>query len=101
MISKNKKYLSAKYFAFFTINFIVGFGFIATIFNVLEKKVYGFVVLAAASFIAFGVLLVFSRLSDTYKETYGGSYAYSKDLMYEIDSKGNRVLGTKKKPPSL
>lgn len=96
MISKNKKYLSAKYFAFFTINFVVGFGFIATIFNVLEKKVYGFVVLAAASFIAFGVLLVFSRLSDTYKETYGGSYAYSKDLMYEIDSKGNRVLGTKK-----
>lgn len=69
-----------KSFTLFTINYIVGFGFIATITSLIQLSLFGLIVLAATIIISFGVCLVFSRLTNVFKNEYGGTYAYSKKL---------------------
>lgn len=71
---------SQKSFTLFTINYIVGFGFLTTILGLIKLNIYGIIVLIATAFITFGVSLVFSRLANNFKNDYGGTYAFSKKL---------------------
>lgn len=75
-----KKHFNEKSFTFFTINFIVGFGFITVIQSLIDIGYFGIIVFLITAFIAFSVGLVFSRLSNQYKNEYGGTYYYSKQV---------------------
>ncbi|VEU58247.1 hypothetical protein [Mycoplasmopsis gallinacea] len=72
------KAFSEKNFIFFTINFIVGFGFVSTILTITNLKALGLLTILLTSFITLGIVLVFSRLAAVYSEEYGGSYYYAK-----------------------
>lgn len=75
-----KKHFNEKSFTFFTINFIVGFGFITVIQSLIDIGLYGILVFVITSFIILGVGLVYSRLSNSYNNEYGGTYYYSKQV---------------------
>lgn len=75
-----KKNFNEKSFTLFTINYIVGFGFITTITSLVQLNIFGIIAIVATAFITFGATLVFSRLTNNYKNEYGGSYAYAKKL---------------------
>ncbi|QNM93548.1 APC family permease [Mycoplasma sp. Pen4] len=79
-----KKQFTEKSFTFFTINFIVGIGFITTISTVVKMSYWGYLVLVAAAFLVFGITLVFSRLSNTYNDHYGGSYAFARHIDADV-----------------
>lgn len=74
------KNFNEKSFTFFTINYIVGFGFISTIISLINLNIYGIITMLITALITFGVSLVFSRMANNYKNEYGGSYAYAKKL---------------------
>lgn len=74
------KNFNEKSFTFFTINYIVGFGFITTIISLININIYGIITMLLTALITFGVSLVFSRMANNYKDEYGGSYAYAKKL---------------------
>ncbi|MBU4693593.1 APC family permease [Mycoplasma zalophidermidis] len=74
----NKKF-SGKSFIFYGINYIVGFGFIATISSVIKTGNYSLLIFAITAFIAAGVMLAFARGSQWYGQQSGGSYAYVKN----------------------
>ena len=74
----NANKFSEKQFLFFIFNYIVGFGFISTISNVIKLGYLGIVVFFMTSIITLSTSLVFSRLAQSYKDEYGGSYNYSK-----------------------
>lgn len=76
-MSKN---FNEKSFTLFTINYIVGFGFITTITSLVQLNLFGIIAIIATAFITLGAALVFSRLTNNYKDEYGGSYAYTKKL---------------------
>lgn len=70
--------LSEKQFLFFTINYIVGFGFITTITSVIKTGYYGLIIFLLTALISLAVVLVFSRLGNEFQNEYGGSYLYAK-----------------------
>ncbi|QGZ97697.1 amino acid permease [Mycoplasma sp. NEAQ87857] len=72
------KHFTQRSFTFFTINFIVGLGFLTTISTVAGFGLWGYLIILIAGMAVFGVSLVFSRLSNAFKEHYGGSYAFAK-----------------------
>lgn len=76
----NNKNFNEKSFTYFTINYIVGFGFLTTIISLVKLNVFGIIVLLTTGFITFAVSLVYSRLTNCFKEDYGGTYSYSKRL---------------------
>ncbi|WP_025755149.1 APC family permease [Mycoplasmopsis cricetuli] len=76
MRAKNK--LSEKNFIFFGINYIVGFGFVVTIANVISKGLWGMLIFTLTSFIALIVMLAFSKGTQAFGNEVGGSYVYSK-----------------------
>lgn len=80
---------SEKNFIFFTINFIVGFGFVSTILTITNLKALGLITILLTSFITLGIVLVFSRLAAVYSEEYGGSYYYAKKIG---DSKAKKLF---------
>lgn len=69
-----------KSFTLFTINYIVGFGFISTIISLMQLSLFAIIVLVSTIIISFAVSLVFSRLANNFVGEYGGTYAYSKKL---------------------
>lgn len=73
----NNKF-SEKQFIFFILNYIMGFGFIATISSVIQQGYFGILIFGLTSIITLAVALVFSRLGNEIKEGYGGSYQYAK-----------------------
>ncbi|VEU70579.1 APC family permease [Mycoplasmopsis glycophila] len=85
----NKKAFNQKSFIFFTINFIVGFGFVSTILTITNLKALGLVTILLTSFITLGIVLVFSKLASIYSEEYGGSYYYAKKIG---DSKSSKLF---------
>lgn len=74
------KNFNEKSFTLFTINYIVGFGFISTIVSLVNLNLFGIITVVATTLITFGVSLVFSRLTNNFKNEYGGSYNYTKKL---------------------
>lgn len=74
------KNFNERSFTLFTINYIVGFGFISTIISLIQLNLFGIIAIVATAFITFGAALVFSRLTNNFKNEYGGSYAYTKKL---------------------
>ncbi|WP_117275065.1 APC family permease [Mycoplasmopsis edwardii] len=99
------KHFTAKSFTFFTINFIVGLGFISTITTVLKLGYWGYLVIALSLLTVLGTSLVFSRLSNKYSDHYGGSYAFARNIdddianntySMEYNSKQNTSTRTKK-----
>lgn len=74
----NNQKFSEKQFIFFTLNYIMGFGFIATISSVISTGWFGILIFALTSLITLSVALVFSRLGNIYSKEYGGSYLYAK-----------------------
>lgn len=75
-----KPKFNKKSFWLFTVNYIIGYGFIATVTKVIALKAFGFLAFMLAVIINVGIALVFARLSAKYHNEYGGSYAYSKKL---------------------
>ncbi|MBU4690868.1 amino acid permease [Mycoplasma zalophi] len=73
------KKFSEKSFVFYGINFIVGFGFIATIQSVIKTGNYSLLIFAITSFIAAGIMLAFARGTQYFGNQVGGSYAYAKE----------------------
>ncbi|QBF34951.1 APC family permease [Mycoplasmopsis phocirhinis] len=74
----NKKF-NEKTFIFYGINYIVGFGFIATISSVIKTGQWGILIFALTALIAGGVMLAFARGAQLYGTQIGGSYAYVKE----------------------
>ncbi|MBN4084141.1 APC family permease [Mycoplasma sp. CSL10166] len=74
----NKKF-SEKSFIFYGINFIVGFGFIATIQSVIKTGNYSLLIFAITSLIAAGIMLAFARGTQYFGNKIGGSYVYAKE----------------------
>lgn len=64
-------------FLLFSINYIVGFGFIQTTNKIINIGWAGSLVIVAGALIAFSVALVFARGAKNFDET-GGSYVYAK-----------------------
>ncbi|KFB07923.1 APC family permease [Malacoplasma iowae] len=82
----SNKNFNEKSFTFFTINYIVGFGFLTTIISLVKLNIFGIIVLLTTGFITFAVSLVYSRLTNSFKEDYGGTYSYSKKLNNKLFS---------------
>ncbi|MBN4083222.1 APC family permease [Mycoplasma sp. CSL10137] len=87
----NKKHFGEKSFTLFTINFIIGLGFLTTIANVWNLGFYGYLIILISVLTIFGTSLVFSRLANSFKEHYGGSYAFSRQLENDIYKKENNI----------
>ncbi|AMD81169.1 amino acid permease [Mycoplasmopsis canis PG 14] len=87
-----EKHFSAKTFTLFTINFIVGLGFITTITSVLELGYWGYLVIILSLFTVLGTSLVFSRLSNVYSDHYGGSYAFARNIDDDIAKNNYSML---------
>lgn len=77
--SSNNKF-SYLQFILFSLNFIVGFGFVATLSRLSNTGPYSILSLAIATVIAFGSILVFSRLSQQFPDAKGGVFGYSQLL---------------------
>ncbi|UWV86069.1 hypothetical protein NW063_04540 [Mycoplasmopsis cynos] len=65
MNSKKNKF-TEKQFIFYGLNFIVGFGFIATISSVISRGLWGILIFALTAFISMTVMLAFARASQSY-----------------------------------
>lgn len=70
--------LSGLDFGMFMFNYVVGFGFIATIASVIDLGPWGLLVFLLTAFIATAVALSFSRLSQEFPNETGSSYSYAK-----------------------
>ncbi|CCP23900.1 APC family permease [Mycoplasmopsis cynos] len=77
MNSKKNKF-TEKQFIFYGLNFIVGFGFIATISSVISRGLWGILIFALTAFISMTVMLAFARASQSYGKEVGGTYVYAK-----------------------
>ncbi|CAM9156219.1 APC family permease [Mycoplasma marinum] len=74
----NKNTMSKRKFYLFSLNYIIGFGFIATIGKIINLQALGLLAFMLTSFIALCVALAFSRATDEYPDAMGGSYYYGK-----------------------
>ncbi|VEU70566.1 amino acid permease [Mycoplasmopsis glycophila] len=74
------KHFTQKSFTLFTINYVIGVGFLTTIASFLNFNYWGYLVILIAALVIFGISLVFSRLSNSFKEHYGGSYTFAKHI---------------------
>ncbi|MHA3826069.1 APC family permease [Mycoplasma sp. BRA285] len=90
-----EKQFTEKSFTFFTINFVIGVGFITTISTVLKISYWGYLVLLLAGFCVFGIALVYSRLANTYNDHYGGSYSFARHI--DDDVAKNKTTRSKNK----
>ncbi|MEE3928587.1 APC family permease [Mycoplasmopsis ciconiae] len=72
-----KKEFNEKTFTMLAINYVIGFGFIATIVNVVELGYWGVLIFAITAFLAITTALAFSRLVNAFPEDKGGSVAYA------------------------
>ncbi|WP_027119362.1 APC family permease [[Mycoplasma] testudinis] len=70
--------LSSRQFTSFVINYVAGLGFITTISSVVNLGPYGLLVILITAFITLMVALTFSRLTNAFSKSYGGSYAYAR-----------------------
>ncbi|RIV16812.1 amino acid permease [Mycoplasmopsis gallopavonis] len=75
-----EKHFTQKSFTFFTINYVIGVGFLTTIGSIAKFNYFGYLVIFIAATVVFGISLVFSRLSNSFKEHYGGSYTFAKHI---------------------
>ncbi|UWD34336.1 APC family permease [Mesomycoplasma molare] len=76
MLLKNK--FSEKQFVLFGLNYIVGFGFIATISGVIAKGLWGMLIFVLTAFISMAVMLAFARGSQFFSNEVGGTYVYAR-----------------------
>lgn len=65
--TNRQNYFNERQFLFFGLNYIVGFGFIATISGVILTGAWGMLVFSLTSLITLAVLLSFSRAGNKYK----------------------------------
>ncbi|WP_036451879.1 amino acid permease [Mycoplasma buteonis] len=79
-MSQNEKHFTEKSFTFFTINYVVGVGFLTTIGSLVLFNYWSYLIIALAGFVIFAVSLLFSRLANNFKEHYGGSYTFAKHI---------------------
>ncbi|EIE39359.1 APC family permease [Mycoplasmopsis canis] len=77
---KNK--LTEKQFIFYGLNYIIGFGFIATISSVVSKGLWGILIFVLTAFISMSVMLAFARGSQNFGKEVGGTYAYAKKAFH-------------------
>ncbi|WP_051616762.1 APC family permease [Mycoplasmopsis sturni] len=77
------KLLTSRQFRYFSINMIVGFGLISTVLSVSNLGGWGFLIILITGFMTMSTGFVFSRLAQKYSETYGGSYAYAREIAYK------------------
>ncbi|UVD81897.1 APC family permease [Mycoplasma iguanae] len=75
--STDARFTEKQFFAF-SLNFVVGFGFIATIGDIVSLGAWGMIVFAITAFAAMGTSLAFARVSERYPNELGGSYGYAK-----------------------
>ncbi|TDV24383.1 amino acid/polyamine/organocation transporter (APC superfamily) [Mycoplasmopsis mustelae] len=75
-----KKHFNERTFTFFTINFIVGLGFLTTISEVVDTGLWGYLIIGLCILTVTGTGLVFSRMGNAFKDHYGGSYSYARHL---------------------
>ncbi|WP_426460972.1 amino acid permease [Mycoplasma hafezii] len=87
-MSASTKHFTQKSFTFFTINYVIGVGFLTTIGTLVQFSLWGYLIILLSAFVIFAVSLVFSRLADNFKENYGGSYAFVRHL--DNDNKTDR-----------
>ncbi|QMT98693.1 APC family permease [Mycoplasma tullyi] len=80
----NKKAFSDRTFALLTINYIVGFGFIATIAGVVNLGYWALLILFINTFIATATALAFSRLISAFPNETGGSISFAKKTNYKF-----------------
>ncbi|MXR05701.1 APC family permease [Mycoplasma flocculare] len=79
MSEENKKNsLSERQFVIYGLNYVVGFGFIATISHVISQGVWGVLVFILTSLITLAVIFAYARAGQKYQNEVGGSYAYAK-----------------------
>ncbi|WP_027122320.1 APC family permease [[Mycoplasma] imitans] len=74
----SKKAFNDRTFALLTINYIVGFGFIATIVDIVKIGYWAIPILFLTSFIATATAFAFSRLISAFPNETGGSISYAK-----------------------
>ncbi|UUM19557.1 APC family permease [Mycoplasma sp. 1578d] len=77
--SNVQKPFSSKSFLSFGINYIAGFGFIATAMSLFSLGSLWILVFAICSLIAFAVMLSFSKMSETSSDRFGGPYIYASE----------------------
>ncbi len=70
--------MNPRQFSFLMFNYVVGFGFVTTIGQVIKLGGWGIFVFFVTAFIAFGVMLIFAHLSQQFPNTHGSSYGYAK-----------------------
>ncbi|WP_240535868.1 APC family permease [Mesomycoplasma ovipneumoniae] len=78
MKTKTKNSLTERQFIFYGLNYVVGFGFIATISRVINQGIWGVFVFILTSLITLAVIFAFARAGQKYQNEVGGSYAYAK-----------------------
>lgn len=76
-----KKTFNDRTFALLTINYVVGFGFIATIVDIVNIGYWAILILFLTSFIATATAFAFSRLISAFPNETGGSISYAKKLI--------------------
>lgn len=76
--SNNKNKFSQKQFLPFVVNYIVGFGFVATISGVIGAGLWGILMFVLTTLITLAASLAYSRLGAAFQGEYGGSYLYAK-----------------------
>ncbi|MBN0919552.1 APC family permease [[Mycoplasma] gypis] len=73
-----KKTFNEKTFTLLAINYVIGFGFVATIMDIVKVGYWGLLILFATTLIATATAFAFSRLVNRFPNEVGGSLAYAK-----------------------
>ncbi|AKA49718.1 hypothetical protein VO56_00235 [Mycoplasmopsis gallinacea] len=73
-----KKKFNSISLAALLVNYMVGFGFIATIMKIVNLGPWGILVISLTLFVAIATALVFTRLSNNFHEEDGGSMYFAK-----------------------
>lgn len=77
-IKTDKSKFNDKQFILFSLNWIVGFGFLAALTTVVSSGAWGFLSFVIATFVAWGILLVFTRGLSQFPNNQAGSYGFFK-----------------------